>query len=133
MAASTLRLEDGAALAVQVDGEGRDLLLVTGLGGTAAFWEPVVAPLRERGFRVIRFDQRGIGASTRGADAVDIDGLAEDSFAVLELRQPPGAPSRAFDRRRHPAGDGARRAVPHRRARPLRLVAPAEPLHGGAV
>jgi len=46
--------------------------------------KPVVAPLRERGFRVIRFDQRGIGASTRGAGAVDIDRLAQDSLAVLE-------------------------------------------------
>src|SRR5215203_2740379 len=84
MAATTLRLEDGAEIAVQVDGDGRDLLLVTGLGGTAAFWEPVVAPLREQGFRVIRFDQRGIGASTRGTGAVDIDRLAADSFAVLD-------------------------------------------------
>jgi len=84
MAATTLRLEDGAEIAVHVDGDGRDLLLVSGLGGTAAFWEPVVAPLRERGFRVIRFDQRGIGASTRGAGAVDIDRLAQDSLAVLE-------------------------------------------------
>src|SRR3954464_322109 len=84
MAASTLRLNDGAEIAVHVDGDGRDLLLVSGLGGTAAFWEPVVAPLRERGFRVIRFDQRGIGASTRGAGAVDIDWLAQDSLAVLE-------------------------------------------------
>src|SRR5215216_3534678 len=84
MAASTLRLEDGAELAVHVDGDGRDLLLVSGLGGTAAFWEPVVAPLREQGFRVIRFDQRGIGASTRGAGAVDIDRLAQDSLAVLD-------------------------------------------------
>jgi len=46
MTATTLRLEDGAEIAVHVDGDGRDLLLVTGLGGTAAFWEPVVAPLR---------------------------------------------------------------------------------------
>src|SRR5215213_6064913 len=74
MAASTLRLEDGAELAVHVDGDGRDLLLVSGLGGTAAFWEPVVAPLRERGF----------GASTRGTGAVDIDRLAQDSLAVLD-------------------------------------------------
>src|SRR5215208_2369090 len=79
MAATTLRLEDGAEI---VDGDGR--LLVSGLGGTAAFWEPVVAPLRERGFRVIRFDQRGIGASTRGTGAVDIDRLAQDSLAVLD-------------------------------------------------
>jgi aminoacrylate hydrolase len=83
MPASTATLKDGAELAVHVDGEGPDLLLVTGLGGTAAFWDPVVAPLAEK-FRVIRFDQRGIAGSTRGTGAVDIDRLAADSFAVLD-------------------------------------------------
>ena len=34
-------------------------------------------------FRVIRFDQRGIGASTRGTP-VDVDQLAQDAFAVLD-------------------------------------------------
>lgn len=84
MTSSALRLKDGAELAVHVDGAGRDLLLVTGLGGTAAFWEPLVAPLRAGGFRVIRFDQRGIAASTRGTAPVDIDRLAQDAFAVLD-------------------------------------------------
>jgi aminoacrylate hydrolase len=83
MASSRLRLKDGAELAVHVDGMGQDLLLITGLGGTAAFWDPVVAPLATR-FRVIRFDQRGIGESTRGTAPVDIDRLAEDAFAVLD-------------------------------------------------
>lgn len=78
-----MRLADGAEISVHVDGQGPDLLLVTGLGGTAAFWEPVVPPLQTR-FRVIRFDQRGIAASTRGTEPVDIDRLAEDSFAVLD-------------------------------------------------
>src|SRR3954468_7021969 len=83
MAASRVALKDGAELAVHVDGQGPDLLLVSGLGGTAAFWEPVVARLSER-FRVIRFDQRGIAASTRGTAATTIDQLAKDSFAVLD-------------------------------------------------
>jgi aminoacrylate hydrolase len=83
MPVSTATLEDGAELAVHLDGEEPDLLLVTGLGGTAAFWDPVVEPLARR-FRVIRFDQRGIAGSTRGTAAVDIDRLAHDSFAVLD-------------------------------------------------
>lgn len=84
MTVSRVTLADGAELAVHVDGAGRDLLLVTGLGGTAAFWDSIVAPLRGRGFRVIRFDQRGIAASTRGTGPVDIDRLAEDALAVLD-------------------------------------------------
>ena len=83
MASDRARLEDGAEVAIHVEGQGQDLLLVTGLGGSAAFWDPVVAPLAER-FRVIRFDQRGIAQSTRGTAPVDIDRLAQDSFSVLD-------------------------------------------------
>jgi aminoacrylate hydrolase len=85
---SVVETDDGARLAVDVNGKGTaarpDLLLVTGLGGTSAFWAPLVAPLAER-FRVIRLDQRGVARSTRGGVAkVDIDVLARDCHAVLK-------------------------------------------------
>lgn len=83
MARSRLTLADGAELAVHIDGTGADLMLVTGLGGTAAFWDPVV-PALARDFRVIRFDQRGIAESTRGTAFTDIDQLARDAEAVLD-------------------------------------------------
>jgi pimeloyl-ACP methyl ester carboxylesterase len=83
MTSSVLRLADGAALSVHIDGDGPDLLLVSGLGGMAAFWQPALAALAQN-FRVIRSDQRGIAASTRGAAPVTIDQLADDSFAVLD-------------------------------------------------
>lgn len=83
MSTSFVTLSDGARLAVTVNGSGRDLVLVSGLGGTAAFWEPAVPALAER-FRVVRFDQRGIGASARGAVPVSIEQLALDTLAVLE-------------------------------------------------
>jgi aminoacrylate hydrolase len=83
LTASRLRLLDSAELAVEVQGDGPDLVLVSGLGGTAAFWSPLVASLASE-FRVIRFDQRGIGASTRGEAAVSIDTLAQDCLAVLD-------------------------------------------------
>ncbi len=83
MAASRLELADGAELSVHVDGAGPDLMLVSGLGGTAAFWEPCVAALA-RHFRLIRFDQRGIAASTRGTAQTDIERLGRDAFAVLD-------------------------------------------------
>lgn len=79
---SSCSLADGATLAVHVQGKGPDLLLVSGLGGTAAFWEPAARGLADS-FRVICFDQRGIGASTRGTARVTIDQLAEDGLAVL--------------------------------------------------
>jgi aminoacrylate hydrolase len=83
MAVSRVKLADGAELAVHVDGQGPDLMLVTGLGGTAAFWDPAVAGLT-RNFRLIRFDQRGIAASTRGTAATTIAQLGHDAEAVLD-------------------------------------------------
>ena len=74
---------DGAVLHVTVTGNGPPLLLVSGLGGTAAFWAGSAAVFAAS-FRVIRFDQRGIGASTRGNATCDIDLLARDCLAVLD-------------------------------------------------
>lgn len=59
------------------------MLLVSGLGGTAGFWN-AGTELLARSFRVIRFDQRGIGASTRGEAACTIDQLARDCVTVLD-------------------------------------------------
>ena len=56
---------DGATLHAFKEGHGQPLLLVSGLSGSAAFWSEIAATL-SRSFQVIRFDQRGIGASTRG-------------------------------------------------------------------
>eukprot|EP01031_Cornospumella_fuschlensis_P021529 gene21529-26372_t len=52
---------DGAELAVSITGEGPGLLLVSGLGGTAAFWSKLVPALAPH-FRVAVLDQRGVGA-----------------------------------------------------------------------
>lgn len=82
MSTSFVSLPDGARLTVTTTGEGRDLVLVSGLGGTAAFWDPVVPQLEPR-FRVTRFDQRGIGSSDRGTAEVSIALLARDTLAVL--------------------------------------------------
>lgn len=75
--------QDGARLAITVDGVGRDILLVSGLGGTCSFWTPTARRL-SAGFRVTRFDQRGIAASTRGTAACDIDRLASDCLTVMD-------------------------------------------------
>lgn len=77
-------IEDGATLQAWSHGAGPEtLLLVSGLGGTGGFWKKV-APDLAAGRRVIRFDQRGIGASERGDAEVTIDQLARDCLAVLD-------------------------------------------------
>lgn len=82
MVQATLKRPDGAKLSVSTDGEGPDLVLVTGLSGTAAFWEPIVPQLAKR-YRVVRFDQRGLGASTRGDAPLTVETLADDCRAVM--------------------------------------------------
>ncbi|KPF67645.1 alpha/beta hydrolase [Bosea sp. AAP35] len=81
--AFTVTTADGAVLQAFSEGQGPVLLLVSGLGGTAGFWKSNAATLA-RSFRVIRFDQRGIGASTRGTAPCTIDQLAQDCLSVLD-------------------------------------------------
>lgn len=81
--AFTVTTPDGAVLQAFVAGAGPALLLVSGLGGTAGFWNATTATLA-RSSRVIRFDQRGIGASTRGSAPCTIDQLARDCLNVLD-------------------------------------------------
>ena len=76
---------DGAVLSGSHQGNGPPLVLISGLGGSAAFWAPVVAGLS--GVGCITFDQRGIGKSSRGSAAVSIRQLAQDVFTVLDALQ----------------------------------------------
>jgi len=77
---------DGAVLDCLVAGPSDGPLVVLShcWTGTRATWEPVAARLVERGCRVVLYDQRGHGASTRGTAAPTVDGLGEDLAAVLE-------------------------------------------------
>jgi aminoacrylate hydrolase len=77
---------DGAVLQAIREGSGPALMLVSGLGGTAGFWAESAAMLAGR-CEVIRFDQRGIGGSTRGTATCDIAQLARDVLAVLDAAQ----------------------------------------------
>ena len=74
---------DGATLKAGRTGAGPAIVLVSGLGGTAGFWTPVVAGLAGA-YAVISFDQRGIGASSRGTAETTIDQLADDVLALLD-------------------------------------------------
>ena len=76
-------LEDGAQLATYRQGRGTTVLLVSGLGGTAGFWSPLIAYKKDQ-WDMITLDQRGIGQSTRGHALVSIRQLADDCLRVLD-------------------------------------------------
>ena len=75
---------DGASLAVWDIGTGPTVVLPHCWGCSHAVWVPVARRLVESGHRVVLYDQRGHGATTRGTAPLSIETLADDLAAVLE-------------------------------------------------
>ena len=70
------------------DPDGEPLLLVMGLGGPMTWWDPeLCAMLVERGFHVIRFDNRDVGRSSRALGKVTRATLVR-AFAGRKVRAP---------------------------------------------
>ena len=67
----------------EIHGEGEPLLMIMGHSGTTALWGPTI-PLLAREYRVIAFDNRGIGYS----EAVDLplstNTMADDTAGLLD-------------------------------------------------
>jgi pimeloyl-ACP methyl ester carboxylesterase len=76
----------GIALDVNVEGEGRPVVLVHGFPDTKRLWSKQVPALVDAGFQVITYDQRGYGASDKPAelDAYSIPFLAIDLTTILD-------------------------------------------------
>ncbi len=70
-------------LAWEEHGSGHPVLLIQGLGYGRWGWEPLVPALAEH-FRVITFDNRGIGDSTIAPGPYTAAGMASDALAVLD-------------------------------------------------
>jgi non-heme chloroperoxidase len=79
---------DGARLAVWDAGDAAapTVVLPHCWGCSHAIWIPVARRLVESGHRVVLYDQRGHGVSTRGTAPLSIETLADDLAAVLEAR-----------------------------------------------
>jgi len=61
------------------------LLLINGLGAQMTGWdEDLCRLLVERGFRVIRFDNRDVGLSTRPDEPYTLDDMAGDAAGLLD-------------------------------------------------
>jgi len=71
-------------------GAGRDLLLLHGLASTSHIFD-LVAPRLTRGFRVVAYDQRGHGESSKPSSKYAFAHMIADAVAVIRglgLRRP---------------------------------------------
>src|SRR4051794_27490495 len=76
-------------LSYEDHGSGPAVVLLHGWPVDSRSWEPQVHPLLEAGHRVITYDRRGFGRSSRPTDGYDFDTLADDLdkvLAALDLR-----------------------------------------------
>ncbi|AKU92420.1 alpha/beta fold hydrolase [Vulgatibacter incomptus] len=64
-------------------GEGEPVLLVMGLGAPLEGWDPQLPALSNR-YRVIRFDNRGVGGSDKPVGRYTVGQLAEDARGLLD-------------------------------------------------
>lgn len=78
----SITLRDGARLCARIAGRGQPVVLISGLGGLASFWDPAIASLGPE-FQTVSFDQRGLGASERGEEETTIATLAEDTWELI--------------------------------------------------
>jgi non-heme chloroperoxidase len=65
------------------NGSGPVVVLLHGWPVDSRSWEPQLHPLLQAGFRVVTYDRRGFGRSSRPATGYDFDTLAADLDAVL--------------------------------------------------
>jgi len=63
--------------------DGEPVLLIMGLGGNALAWAPQIEALAPR-YRVIAFDNRGAGRTSKPAGAYTMEQMAADAAGVLD-------------------------------------------------
>ena len=67
----------------EIHGEGEPVLIIMGHSGTTALWGPAI-PLLSREYRVIPFDNRGIGYSEAPEVPLSIKMMADDAAGLLD-------------------------------------------------
>ena len=64
-------------------GEGRPVVLIHGWPLSSASWEKQMAVLEHEGYRVIAYDRRGFGLSSRPAVGYDYNTLSDDLHKLM--------------------------------------------------
>jgi non-heme chloroperoxidase len=65
-------------------GSGPVVLLIHGWPVDSRSWEPQLHPLLAAGYRVVTYDRRGFGRSSRPTTGYDFNTLADDLDALLQ-------------------------------------------------
>ena len=68
----------------RVYGKGYPLVMVMGYGGTQDIWDPTVIDMLSRKYKVITFDNRGMGATTAGTRPFTIQQFADDTAGFMD-------------------------------------------------
>ncbi len=74
---------DGAIPSYAVHGQGQPLVLIMGLGGTKEAWGLQVHAFKRR-YRVITFDNRGVGRTGVGQQPITVEVMAHDTITLLD-------------------------------------------------
>ena len=82
--AMLIETKDSTALAVDVWGAGRPVVLLHAWGLDAHMWNAQLPALVGAGFQVVTIDQRGHGRSGRSPGGYDLDTMAADVLGVLD-------------------------------------------------
>ena len=61
----------------------KSLFLIMGWGGNSLMWDPIIGPLSEK-FRIITFDNRGVGRSSKLKEPYSMKLFVDDAKAVLD-------------------------------------------------
>ena len=73
---------DGCSIYYEEHGKGKPLVLIAGLASDSQSWLPVIGKLSEY-FRVIIFDARGLGRSSKDNADVSIRSMADDCVKLI--------------------------------------------------
>ena len=75
---------NGVEIAYRIFGNGHPLIMIMGFGGIMEVWQPDLLEQLSQNYRVIIFDNRGIGESTADEREITIELFAQDTAELMD-------------------------------------------------